>query len=290
MSNRYWLLALVALPIACVSPRDRARADSAQALVAKQRQLMDQLVAQKDSVSRVLNDADGFIGEIDKSVSRVKGLKARHVSRSSESGLEDQIAARKDMLRRVNALVARAQQTARELEAARKKEAELVAENGMLRDSLGVDAKQIAALQASIAEQAQTIAALQAHVDSLGKEVTAAKSAYARAYYVVGTEDELLKKGVIVREGGANLLFAHIGRTLQPARDLDPQVFTTIDTREIHTIPLPDTTRSYQIVSRQSLDDAKVENRDGATFRGPLAISDADRFWAPSHYLIIVER
>lgn len=289
MSNRYWLLALVALPIACVSPRDRARADSAQALVAKQRQLMDQLVAQKDSVSRVLTDADTFIGQIDSSVSRVKGLKAKHVSRTSESGIEDQLRARKDMLRRVNALVARAQQTARELEAARQKQAELLAENGKLRDSLDADGKQIAELQKSIQEQAQTIAALQAHVDSLGKEVAVAKSAYARAYYVIGTEDELLKKGVIVREGGANLLIAHIGRTLQPARELDPQVFTPIDTREAHAIPVPDTTRSYQIVSRQSLDDAKVENRDGATFRGTLAIADADRFWAPSRYLIIVE-
>lgn len=290
MSNRLWLLAFVALPIACVSPRDRARADSAQALAARQRVLMDQLVAQKDSVNRVLTDADNFIGEIDRSVSRVKGMKARHVSRGSESGIEDQIAARKDMLRRVNALVARAQETARELQEARQKEAELVAENGRMKDSLDADGKKITELQTSIAQQAETIAMLQAHVDSLGKEVTAARAAYARAYYVVGTEDELLQKGIVVREGGANLLFAHIGRTLQPARDLDPQVFTSIDTRDTHMIPVPDTTRRYQIVSRQSLDDAKVENRDGSTFRGELAIADIDRFWAPSHFLILVER
>jgi hypothetical protein len=43
-------------------------------------------------------------------------------------------------------------------------------------------------------------------------------------------------------------------------------------------------------VSRQSLDDAKVSTREGTTFRGSLEIPEADRFWAASKYLIIVQR
>jgi hypothetical protein len=93
-----------------------------------------------------------------------------------------------------------------------------------------------------------------------------------------------------VKEGGANLLIKRVGRTLVPARDLKPDDFNAIDTREVHMIDVPDTTRKYQIVSRQSLDDAKVAVREGNTFRGSLEIPEAERFWSTSKYLIIVER
>ena len=107
MRPSFVLLPLVVLPIACSSPRDRARADSAQALASQQRVLMDKLSAQRDSVSLVLADANLFITKIDNSISRVKGLQPASAKKGSESGLEDQLRARKDLLRRVDALVAR---------------------------------------------------------------------------------------------------------------------------------------------------------------------------------------
>jgi hypothetical protein len=292
------LCAVGAIVAACMSPRDRARADSVQALVVQQGQLLNTLTAQRDSVSRVLGDADAFIGGIDSSISRVKGLHRRSLAtRASEGPLEEQVRQRKDMLRRVNALVARAQETAKEVGVLKERERRLLAENGQLRDSLSaaaqrlaMDAQQLAELKGTIDQQAQTIAALQARLDDFDKQLAAERAAEARAYYVIGTEDELLQKGVIVREGGTNLLIRRIGRTLVPARQLNKAVFTAIDTREVHAIEVPDTTRRYQIVSRQSLDDVKVADRDGTSFRGSLAIADADKFWAPSRYLIIVQR
>ena len=56
------------------------------------------------------------------------------------------------------------------------------------------------------------------------------------------------------------------------------------------TIAILDTTKRYEIVSRQSLDDAKVGAREGTSFRGPLEIADSEKFWSPSRYLIIVQR
>jgi hypothetical protein len=104
------------------------------------------------------------------------------------------------------------------------------------------------------------------------------------------TEDELLKKGVIVKEGGTNLLIKRFGRTLVPARELNKEAFTPIDTRAVHAIDVPDTTKRYQIVSRQSLDDVKVGLREGTSFRGSLEIPDSERFWSASRYLIIVQK
>jgi len=298
MHKRLWLVPLIAFPIACSSPRDRARADSATALAAQQRVMMEKLAAQRDSVSRVLGDADSFIGEIDKSISRVKGLPANtHPKRNSESGIEDQLQQRKSMLRRVDALVARARETSRQVTELQDHQTQLLAENGKLtaetqrlRDSVDAAVRRIAEMDASLDQQAKTIASLEARIDDLGKEISAARTAYSRAYYVIGTESELIEKGVVVKEGGTNLLIKRIGRTLVPARELPKDVFTTIDTRDVHTIDIPDTTRKYQIVSRQSLDDAKVAVRDGAYFRGALEIPEADRFWSTSRYLIIVQR
>jgi peptidoglycan hydrolase CwlO-like protein len=298
MHKRLWLVSLIALPIACSSPRDRARADSAQALAAQQQVMMEKLTAQRDSVSRVLGDADSFIGQIDKSISRVKGLQAvNHSKSNSESGIEDQLHQRKDMLRRVDALVARARETSRQVTELQDHQTQLLAENGKLtaetqrlRDSVDAAVRRLAEMDASLDQQAKTIAALEARIDELGKDVSAARAAYSRAYYVIGTESELIEKGVVVKEGGTNLLIKRIGRTLVPARELPKDAFTSIDTRDVHTIGIPDTTRKYQIVSRQSLDDAKVAVRDGAYFRGPLEIPEADRFWSSSRYLIIVQR
>jgi len=296
--RRFFVVGLASVAVACSSPQDKARADSAQALAAQQRVLMDKLSAQRDSVSQLLGDANVFIGHIDKSISRVKGLSpASNTKKRSESGLEDQLRARKDMLRRVDALVERARETAAEVTALKKHQAEILAdnaklgeENKALKDSLAAEEQRIATMMSSIEQQAQTIALLQTRLDDLGKDLAEVKTAYAKAYYVIGTEDELLKKGVIVKEGGDNLLIKRVGRTLVPARELPADVFNAIDTREVHRIDVPDTTKKYQIVSRQSLDDAKVGMRDGNQFRGPLEIAENDKFWAPSKFLIIVQR
>lgn len=290
--KRLWPAAVLALPlaIACTSAKEKARADSVQVLANQQKELMAKLEAQKDSLTKVVGDADDFIAKVDSQVSRVKGLPKSKRRKNSESGIEDQVQARKDMLKRVNALVQRAQETARELADAKKREEDLKSENDKLKSQVDADALRIAELTSQIEQQAQTIAMMQAKVDTLDVLVNDLRATQSKAYYVIGNEDALIKKGIIVKEGGANLLIARVGRTLVPARNLDRELFTPIDTRQVHEISVPDTSRRYQIVSRQSLDDADVPDRDGPSFRGNLKIKDSDKFWAPSKYLIIVER
>jgi len=290
--KRLWPAAVLALPlaIACTSAKDKARADSVQVLATQQKELMAKLEAQKDSLTKVVGDADEFISKVDSQVSRVKGLPKRKRKKNSESGIEDQLQARKDMLKRVSALVQRAQETAKQLAEDKQREEDLKNENDKLKSQVDADALRIAELTSQIDQQAQTIALMQAKVDTLDITVNELRATQSKAFYVIGDEDALIKKGIIVKEGGANLLIARVGRTLVPARNLDRDLFTPIDTREVHEISVPDTARRYQIVSRQSLDDADVPQRDGPSFRGNLRIKDIDKFWAPSKYLIIVER
>jgi len=79
-----------------------------------------------------------------------------------------------------------------------------------------------------------------------------------------------------------------VGRTIQPARVLDVADFEPIDQRTVSEIQMPDSTRRYKVVSRQTLDAAEVDWRDGTSFRGNLKIANKDEFWAPSRFLILV--
>jgi len=277
---------------------EHARADSLMAAEsAEQLRLSTQLSAQKDSLMTVVLDADRFIAQIDSSIARVKGLPERSKGKQQAEGvLQDQLQARQDMLFKVDALVKRAQSTANQLAESKRRETRLRSENAALRDSVSKDQQLIAQLGETIQRQVTQIGELQTSVASLteaneklGEELRVSLASNARVYYIIGSEDELLKKGIVVKEGGMNLLVGRVGKTLQPARRLDPALFTSIDARDVSRIAMPDSSRSYRIVSRHSLDDAEVRERDKTKFKGDLNIPDASRFWSPSRYLIVVQ-
>jgi regulator of replication initiation timing len=291
--SRLQLLALFAITASVAAGCDngrKARQDSLLVVQNQQIELMSQLSAQKDSLTKVILDADDFISKVDSKISSVKGIGAKKSKKELESPIEQQIQNRKEMMARVDALVKRAKQTADQLAAAKQREAELKEENVMLqgendslRTALDENQKMIAQFSETIERQAQTITNLETEIKTVGARLYT-------AYYIIGREKELLAKGVVVREGGANLLFARVGRTLQQARKLDAQMFTQIDQRETQVIAVPDTTRRYRLVSRQNLDHAEVQDRDGTTFSGHLKITDINGFWGPTRFLILAER
>lgn len=292
-SGRTLALALLVSLAACKG-KDVARGDSLQTALTDQQKLANQFNSQKDSLTRVVVDADAFLGQMDSAIKTVKGLPRQQ--RKASDPLADQLQARKDMMDRVNALVARTKQTAAQLAELQKKQAEAESSNGDLRAKnaqmlakIEEDAQLVADLGATIERQRQEIGTLSARIDSLGLEMKNVEARHFKAYYVIGTEKELMDKGLIVKEGGTRLIFVRAGRTLVPSRVLNPTAFTAIDQRENKVIPVPDASRRYRIVSRQSLDDADVTWRDATSFKGNLKITKPDEFWAPSRFLILVK-
>lgn len=289
MSRPTLVLSATALLLtACEPSREHARADSARTAAAtEQTRLARQLAAQKDSLTRVVLEADDFIMRIDSTVSSVRGVSRRERGERLDP-LAQQIQNRREVISRVDALVARARSTARQLAASQRLNTEL-------RSQIESDQKMIADLNTTIQRQSENIGTLSMRIDSLtgvtvalGDSIERMAVAQGRAYYVIGRADDLVKQGIIVREGGANLLVARVGRTLQTARTLDPGAFTSIDARRVREIAVPDSTRKYTVISRQSLDAAEVAARDRASFRGNLRIAQPDQFWAQSRFLVIV--
>lgn len=284
------LLALSALFVGCADGKFAAQADSARAIAAEQLKLSATLSAQKDSLTNIVLQADEFISQVDSQLTRVKNLPSgRGKGPVPEGAVQQQIEDRKAMLARVSALVERAQKTASQLAESRRREQRLKGENEKLIAQVDKDEQIIADLGATIARQVAEISGLQTRVDSLATENQELYTSTNRAYIIVGREKDLLKKGVIVREGGANLLVARVGRSVQPARKFDPSLFTRIDQRNSLEIEVPDTTREYKLVSRQNLDNAEVAHRNGNKFKGNLKIKDPQIFWAQSRYLILVQ-
>lgn len=284
-------LALAGLA-ACGPSKEHEAADSvATASMIEKSRLATQLAAQKDSLTRVVLQADAFIMHIDSSVSRVKGLKKKGKGRDARlDPLAQQLENRKAVMERVDALVARAQQTAAQLAKSEKS-------NTALRAQLASDSAMISDLNVTIKRQTAMIDALGNRVDSLngvtvqlGQTIASLEAQHNKAFYVIGREDDLVKRGVVVREGGANLLFMRPGRTLQISRTADASAFTAVDQRGSKVIPMPDSTRRYRVVSRQSLDYAEVSERDRESFVGNLKVTEPTRFWGPGRFLVIVEQ
>jgi tRNA-binding EMAP/Myf-like protein len=156
--------------------------------------------------------------------------------------------------------------------------------------------KSIGDFRLAVESQSREIATLTAQVDSMGRENVAlvarnnAMSAQEDSVFVaIGTEKELTEKGIIRREGGTLLLFGR-GKTIVPARTLEMDDFQVISKSRDLSIQLPDSEKQYRIVSRQSLEFTDTSNPKEPLVKGALNVTDPQKFWAPSKYLILVQR
>lgn len=161
----------------------------------------------------------------------------------------------------------------------------------------------IADLRTTVENQTMELAVLTAQVDSMGrvnvalnnenqvvKAENVAMAAHEDSVFVaIGTEKELTEKGIVRREGGTLLAFGR-GKTLVPARTFNRADFEVISKKGDRTIELPEPDKEYRVVSRQSLEFTDSSDAKDPYVKGALHVTDPDRFWAPSRYLILVRR
>lgn len=288
MSHQYSLttLAAVAILVAGCNPQGsrlaQARIDSLTTAAADRERLMSEVAAD----ARTLSEVGSELARV-----QVRGKLKLPPSESPAQAQRDSIVQRVHYLAsRVNETDSRLHESQRQLQAM-----------GHLSDSLRATLEStVVNFQHMVDDQKATLASLGAEVDSLRTVTVALRDTLDNVttrdntvFYVIGTKDELIKKGVISEEGGSRFLFVlwKSGKTLVPARDLDPSVFTQIDKRSVTSIPLPDSGRSYRIVSRNDLSalgaQADAHGRISGTTRLPIATPG--KFWSTSKFLIIVE-
>jgi hypothetical protein len=141
-----------------------------------------------------------------------------------------------------------------------------------------------------VEEQKATILTLTDQVTQLTDTVNLLKEMNNTVYYIIGTKDELLQKGIVVQTGGSRfpLLFAKVGQTIVPARELNPAAFTKINKRAVTEISLPGSDKTYRIASRQDLEGLATPT-SGGEVTGTLKIANPDKFWLTSRFLILIQ-
>jgi outer membrane murein-binding lipoprotein Lpp len=272
------------------------------------------LAAEKDSLITEVLETSKFVNSVNEELAKARtALVASVPTTDAGTPAERDRAARAAALERVQALVARLNETEQRLEQSSARARALSGQNKRLVAQIesykaSIDSLQQSALRTEMALRA-VIDSQQVRIATLSQELDTTRAMAAglaatnqaltdtvadltryrnTVYYLAGTERELLDKGVVTKEGSKFLFFG--GKHLVPARRLDPSLFHALDKTRETAIALPDPEAGYQVVSRHPLEyvDSAVV-RDGKIY-GQVRITSAEEFWAPSKYLILVQK
>lgn len=311
------LVASAALAACNRGPQQTAGGPDTGLAAARSSHAKDSLILLKDSLladrqrqlslqSQLIGDAATsarLVSEISRDLSRVRGLKVKADTAAAESAVQGAAAELAVVQRKVTAVIARlnaSESRLRKMRSDSTTHASLdSAQVAQMRDY----ERSIGDLRASVEQQRREIAVLQQRVDSVTQvnvalaarndSVTARNVAMAAhedsVFVAVGTEKELVERGIIRKEGGTAFFFGR-GKTIVPARSLDMSSFQVISKSKDLEIPLPRADKEYKLVSRQSLAYTDTQGEKDAMVRGSLKITDPSKFWAASRYLILVQR
>jgi uncharacterized coiled-coil protein SlyX len=296
MTIRYLLPAAFLLTGTAACGPDRATQERMAALEA--------VAAEKDSLLVLVTENARAMSEIGAAVAGVETAEGmRGLQVSSESPMA---ASRDSLVARVRSVTERVQSAEQRLAESRGRIRTLSARSDSLNTSVQQLNVSLAGFQVAMDAQRAALTELTNRMGALAEEnVRLAEERQQLAdsmvhlavetntiYYTIGTEQELLERGIVHKEGGSRVLFilGRRGQTLVPSRDLDPSQFIAADRRYLTEIPLPDSAE-YRIASRHDVAALAVRVEDDGTIEaGALRIADADRFWQASRYLIVVRR
>jgi len=101
------------------------------------------------------------------------------------------------------------------------------------------------------------------------------------AYWIMGTYKELNGKKIMKKEGG----FLGMGKDKVLEGDLNPESFTKIDITKLNIISI--NSKEAKLITNHPPDSYKL-NKDIKGFVKTLEITNPNRFWKSSKYLVIV--
>ena len=297
--------ALILLAAACSRGGEVAQripADSAQYFRAQVQELST-VSAAKDSLVRDLAETTKLLSDINAEIIKVSSAR-----RPVEPVVGTEGVATNDramVLKRVQDLTARLRTNESRLATSQRRLRALTSESDSLKVSLAGLQATIDGLQATLEQQKQAIATMEAELTGAREQVatlTAEKTQLTdtvsalttrenTVYYVIGTRKELEERGIVTQEGGTRfLIFTRTGEVTRPADQLNPADFTAIDRRAVTRIELPNPDKEYQLVSIQNIAGSNIAPDAKRRIKGVLEITSPEVFWAPSRFLILVER
>lgn len=279
MKKLFFLLLLVPLWYSCADdkPEKDPVKDSLENVNDKLSGVNADQAAALDSFFRAMNDIQDNLDEIKK--------KEKIISKDTASG---DVANRKDQITSdIQAIYDLMVKNKQRLASAKKnlKDSDLkIASMQETVDKLTAD---IAAKELEITELRDQLQAMNLELSNLtmnyqeSQDESSAKTVKLNtAYYAFGTSKELIKMGVLTKEGG----FIGMGKTEKLAKDLNTNYFTKIDITQTMEVQLG--AKKAKLITTHPADSYKFEGADGKAEK--LVITDSDKFWSVSKYLVIV--
>lgn len=162
-------------------------------------------------------------------------------------------------------------------------------ESADMKQSISDKEGELAKLQQEISDQTITINYLNQLVADLRDANTVANDQSKKldkelhkAYYALGSYKELKEHNVIEKTGGV----LGLGKTEEIKPDVEKAYFTEIDTREVTRIPVK--AKKVKLVTHHPVGSYEWEKNEKNT--ESLTITDPQRFWATSKYLVVEVR
>lgn len=309
------LLALVAITgvaAAGLHYRSARRAERAERLAVERRARLAEtraaqtaaIAAQKDTLLSELMASAAFMNQISDELSKVATLRRGTLVRYQER-LVPVAEYRAGVLARIKELGAHVDSSDARLRMIEARLRGLGAAGGEMTARIADFERLVTQYKAAIQDQRAQIERLTSQVGTLQADnarlvrektqltaqyMTLAETANT-VYWIAGTKAQLLELGVITEEGGRKAFLVvgrRTGSTVVPARDVHEADFTPISKTADVDIVLPKPDRVYEIVSRHN--PAYVEPMSNGTVRGRVHVVDPQQFWAPSKFLIFMEK
>ncbi|MBP5527007.1 MAG: hypothetical protein J6X79_00980 [Bacteroidales bacterium] len=262
--------------------------DSRQYKIDSLQSIVDTKDAEIDSLFVMLNEIEDNLSMINSKYSTVQEMRRNNVEGNvnQKKQIAEQMSAIETMMAANKQKIAQLNQRVGTLD---KKAAEMEAFITRLEERAAEQEQQIAALTAELENSKLVIRDLHQNVSDLTAQ-NQQKADYIaqqiadanRAWFVVGSYNELKEAGIVAKTGG----FIGIGRKQGTVADMNTEMFTEIDRTKVTTISI---NKKNAVVISQHPDNSYelVADEDNAAVTAYLRILNPAQFWKYTDYLVI---
>lgn len=254
-----------------------------------------ELKTERSYQDTTINEFVGAFEEVQQNLAEIR-MREKSIREARAEGMENQTDAKTQIMediQAINELLEQNKATVATLEGKMAAQAGKLNNFGRLvrnlKEQLKEKDNQIVVLKENLASANFQMDKLNSKVGVLteeklaqSKELNSQKEALNTAYYAIGTSKELVKNGVIDKEGG----FIGIGRTKILADDLNKEYFTKIKKSSTTSIPLSIDNKDVKVITPHPTESYNVK-MDG---KKPVAfeIINTTEFWKGTKYLVLV--
>lgn len=262
-----------------------------------------QMTASRDSLMAVTNEKDRSLEEFVASIDEIETNLSEITSRQQivkDGTQEGNVEMSKNAKERIQAEIVSIRQLVEESKA---KSEELAKKLKRSNFKLGKFEKMVASLNEQIAQKDTELVvlntqllALNTQVENLNNEVATLSvkdsvnssiienqvNKMNTGYIAVGNYKKLSEESVITKEGG----FLGIGKEEKLSAQVNNDAFSKVDITRISNIPLG--TKDAKLVTVHPAGSYSIEKQDDKV--SEIVITDSDKFWSTSKYLVVMTR